>query len=256
MIETDKIATAVARVTLRRPEALNALNKSDLAALAEAVGRFSADKEVKVIILTGCGEKAFCAGGDVKAYRGMTASEAYENLRLGQQAVQALEAAEVPVIAAINGLALGGGFELALGADMRIAASHAVFGLPEVRLGLFPGWGGTQRTPGRIGRTRAAELLFTGETIDAGQALAWGLVNRIVPQEQLETAAAEYAAKLSGMSREVLVRIKRMLGVADSSAGSAALELERTLLAATFELPDAREGIAAFAGKRKPIFRH
>lgn len=256
MIETDNMAEAVVRVTLRRPEALNALNKHDLASLATVIGRLSADKGVKAIILTGSGEKAFCAGGDIKAYQGMDANEAYDNLQLGQKAVLALEECEVPVIAAINGLALGGGFELALGADIRIAASHAGFGLPEVRLGLFPGWGGTQRTPGRIGKTRAAELLFTGETIDAQTALEWGLLNKVVPKEDLQTAALLYAGQLSLMSREILARIKKMIGVSsDSSSGRAALQLECALLAATFESPDAQEGIAAFIEKRKPIFR-
>ena len=185
----------IATVTVNRPQALNALNEATLQELLCCFEGLEIDPEVKVVILTGAGEKAFVAGADIAAMQAMDALAARRFALLGQQAMNRIEQLSKPVIAAVNGFALGGGCELALACDIRLAADHARFGQPEVNLGVIPGFAGTQRLPRLIGKGRAKELLFTGDMIDAAEACRLGLANRVVPRAELAAAARELAGK-------------------------------------------------------------
>ena len=170
----------VATLTVNRPDALNALNRDVLNELAHAMHEIRGDATVRVLIITGTGERAFIAGADIAAMSEMSAGEGLEFSRLGHKVMQAIEELPIPVIAAVNGFALGGGLEVAMACDLIVASEKARFGQPEINLGLIPGFGGTQRLHHRIGHVRARELVLTGDMIDAKTAHAWGLVNQVV----------------------------------------------------------------------------
>jgi enoyl-CoA hydratase len=190
----DRIAT----VTVNRPKVLNALNEATLKELDQAFISFENDSEVKVVILTGAGEKAFVAGGDIAVMQPLGPVAARDFARMAQKILDRIENSPKPVIAAINGYALGGGCELAMACDLRIASESARLGQPEINLGIIPGWAGTQRLARLVGKGRAKELLFTGEMIDAREAWRIGLVNRVVPAAELMSAARELAVKIAG----------------------------------------------------------
>jgi enoyl-CoA hydratase len=246
---------AVALMTLDRPQSLNALNAALLDDLRRAVLDVGRDRTIRALVISGTGEKAFAAGADLRELAALSPADMYARARLGQDVFGLLERADVPVIAAVNGVALGGGCELAMACTLRIAADTARFGQPEVNLGLIPGFGGTQRLARLVGRGRALDLLLTGRAIDAQEALRLGLIDRVVPASTLLDEARGLAAALAekpvAAVRGILAAVRG--GLDSTLAGGLAIE------AATFGLvsatADMREGVTAFLEKRTPVFR-
>ncbi len=251
-IEQDE---GIATVTFNRPKALNALNRALLVELSLALDRLAEDEAVRVLVLTGAGEKAFVAGADIGELSTLGPLAAKVFSRMGHEVIGKLQQLSVPVIAAVNGYALGGGTEIALACDFIYAADSARFGLPEITLGLIPGFGGTQRLPRWIGPAAAKELIFTGRMIPAEEALRLGIVNRVVPAssllEEVRKTALEIASKGPVALRAAKEAVNHGLGV-DLATGC---RLEVDAFALVFASPDAREGTAAFLEKRKPVFR-
>ncbi len=249
-VEAGKIAV----LTVNRPQALNALNAATLDELANVLARVAADPELRVLLITGAGEKAFIAGADITAMQGMSALEAQAFSEKGQRVMQAIEALPIPVIALVNGYALGGGCELAMSCDWIIAAERAVFGQPEVNLGIPPGFGGTQRLSRLVGRSLALELVITGRQIKADEALRIGLVNEVVPPEQL-TEKGLAMARLIAAKAPVAVRVSKQAvqrGLDLDLANGCVLET--SLFAFAFGTADRQEGMTAFVEKRAPNF--
>ena len=249
-VEAGKIAV----LTVNRPQALNALNAATLDELANVLARVAADPEVRVLLITGAGEKAFIAGADITAMQGMSALEAQAFSEKGQRVMQAIEALPIPVVALVNGYALGGGCELAMSCDWIIAAERAVFGQPEVNLGIPPGFGGTQRLSRLVGRSLALELVITGRQIKADEALRIGLVNEVVPPEQL-TGKGLAMARLIAAKAPVAVRVSKQAvqrGLDLDLANGCVLET--SLFAFAFGTADRQEGMTAFVEKRAPNF--
>lgn len=243
-------------LVINRPEALNAINEEVLLRLDEEASRvMEGDATVRAVVITGAGEKAFAAGADIKAMAGMKPMEALRFSRLGQRVFSRIASLPVPVIAAVNGYALGGGCELALACDMRIAAENAVFGQPEVRLGIIPGWGGTQRLARLVGVGIAKELILTGRRIDATTALRIGLVNAVHPAGELLEKALGLAAELAVGPPVALRFAKEAVDAAFEAGGAAGMEREATLFALLFNTSDSREGLIAFQEKRQPLFK-
>jgi enoyl-CoA hydratase len=247
-------SAGVATVTINRPTALNALNAETLGELLRAFTTLETDQQVKVIILTGAGTKAFVAGGDISYMLNLPPIAAREFAQLGQKVFGVIEALAKPVIAAVNGFALGGGCELAMACDIRLAAEHAKFGQPEVNLGVMPGFGGSQRLPRLVGKGRAKELLFTGDQIDAREAWRIGLVNRVVAQEALLATAQEMARKIAGKGPLAVRFCKDAVnsGLEMESGKGCAYEAE--LFALCFATEDRAEGMTAFVEKRPAAF--
>jgi enoyl-CoA hydratase len=247
----DKIAT----VTFNRPKALNALNQETLLEVLACFQALKKDEAVQVVILTGSGTKAFVAGADIAFMNEMTPLEARNFAFLGQEVMNTIERLEKPVIAAINGFALGGGCELAIACDIRLASDNARFGQPEVNLGIVPGFGGTQRLPRLIGKGRASELIFTGDMIDAQEAYRIGLVNRVVPQDQLLTTCREMAAKIASRG-PVAVKLSKgaiINGLEMDLARACGYEADQFALG--FTSADQKEGMEAFLEKRPARFQ-
>ena len=238
---------AVAVVTIDRPEALNALNVETLTALRDRFRELADDVSARVVVLTGAGERAFVAGADIKYMSGLGPDEAKEWGALGHEAARLLEEMPKPAIAAINGFALGGGCELALGCDLRYASSNARLGQPEIDLGIVPGWGGTQRLARVCGLGAAKELILTGRQVDAEEALRIGLVNAIA--DPVLEHAVDVAQQLAAKSPVALRIAKRLLNLSPG-----ALEREAKEFGGLFASEDAKEGLAAFAEKRPPRF--
>ena len=245
----------VAVLTLDRPERLNTLSPDMLDDLAARLGEVEADEGVGAAVITGAGDKAFSAGADVSLVREASPLEARRFAARGHATVDRVEALPKPVIAAVNGYALGGGCELALACDVRLASDRAQLGLPEVSLGIFPGWGGTQRMPRLIGPGRAKELILTGRRVAAEEALAMGLVERVVPHDELLEAAVELAAEMADRPGWALAAAKEMVNRAGDGDQAGNLARELDLFALAFDTEDQREGMAAFFEKRPPIFR-
>src|SRR5579863_7292418 len=208
---------AIATLTVNRPKALNALNRIVLEEMARVIREVRHDSAVRVLIVTGAGDRAFVAGADIAAMAEMTAVEGLEFSRLGHRVMESFEDLPIPVIAAVNGFALGGGLELALACDLIVASETARFGQPEINLGLIPGFGGTQRLAHRIGHARAREKIMTGEMFDAKSALDWGLVSQVVPAAQLMDSARALANKLAAKSAVALRQAKAALRAAATS---------------------------------------
>jgi enoyl-CoA hydratase len=250
-------AQAVGIVTLNRPEALNALTPQMLDRLGQLLTELEGSDAVRALVLTAAGEKAFCVGADLKAR-----AQEYGDDGAGpdpfadrvRRVFGQLEALPMPTIAAVNGYALGGGLELALACDLRVAAEHARFGFPEARVGSMPGAGGTQRLARLVGPSRAKELMFTGEHIDAAEAYRIGLVNRVVPAAQLHDAARALAATMATRAPLALRAIKAAVNLAWDVSLDAGLAFERTAHAVLRTTRDRREGIQAFLEKREPQF--
>lgn len=247
---TDGVVT----VTINRPAALNALSREMLAELATVVGELAGDPAARAVILTGAGERAFVAGADIAVMREMGPTAARELALLGQGVCRAIERCPKPVIAAVNGFALGGGCELALSCDIRLAADSARFGQPEVNLGIIPGFGGSQRLPRLIGRGRALELLLTGEMIDAREAWRLGLVNRVVPAAELLAEAQNLAEKIAAKGLVALRLCKEAVINGQELDLERACAYEADLFALTFATDDQREGMTAFLDKRPARF--
>jgi enoyl-CoA hydratase len=247
---------AVRVITLNRPAVLNALSGAVVAELGDAARLTRADAhagKVRGLVLTGAG-KAFVAGADIAAMAEMSEHEAREFARQGHAMGDALAALPIPVIAAVNGFALGGGCELALACDFIYAAESARFGQPEVKLGVIPGFGGTQRMLRRIGMGRALELCMSGAMIDAAEALRIGLVNRVVPGDQLLATAIATCETIAQMGPQAVATVKAVLHRGADLPLSEAMALEIDAFARLFTTADQREGMSAFLGKRRADF--
>ena len=248
---------SIVTLTMNRPDRLNALNNTLTTALLETLSRISADHSIHVVVLTGAG-RAFCAGGDLGAIgKGREKGDAAELaplLRSGMQAVIKMRTMPQPVIAVINGAAAGAGMNLALAADIRIASEDAVLGQNFAKVGLFPDYGGTFFLPELIGPSRAAEMFYTGEMIDAKKALSMGLVNHIYPQAQLEAEAHAFAQKIANGPQIVIRNIKQAVFARCEKELHVALEREVEHQLQCFHSQDCREGIRAFMEKREPKF--
>ena len=250
-----EVRDAVATITINRPEKLNALNAEVMAALDAALDAARLDDEVGVVIVTGAGEKAFIAGADIGELSKLTPVEGREHALRGQAVVAKLESLGKPVIAAVNGYALGGGCELALACTIRIASENARFGQPEVKLGIIPGYGGSQRLARVVGEGRAMQLCLTAEQIDAAEAHRIGLVNRVVPAGGALAAAKEMAKAILANGpvacRYVLEAVRRGLDMSLADG----LVFEATLFGLCAATSDMREGMAAFLEKRPARFQ-
>lgn len=244
--------TAVA--TINRPKALNALNEQTLRELECAFAGFAENDAVQVIIITGSGEKAFVAGADIAAMQPLSALEARRFAKLGHEVMRSIEACPKPVIAAVNGFALGGGCELALGCDIRLAADNARFGQPEVNLGVIPGFGGTQRLARLIGKGLAMELVLTGDMLDAAEAHRIGLANKVVPQAELLDTAKKMAAKISSKGPLSVRLAKEAIRNGLEMDLDKANQYEAELFGLCFASSDQKEGMQAFLEKRPAQF--
>ena len=244
----------VATVTLDRPELYNALGVRIIRELREALEEIEGSGEVRVMILTGAGEKAFCSGADLKERAGMDADERWAHNRSMVALAESLTRLQVPTVAALNGLAFGGGLEISLACDFRIAARGARFALPEVGLGIIPGAGGTQRLPRLIGPTHAKELILTGRRITAERALEIGLVSEVVPAESLMQTARSLAAEIAANSPLALAYAKAAVDLAFETTIDQGLRYETAAIRATLASEDYRIGLAAFAEKKQPEF--
>lgn len=248
-----EIENKVAVVTLNRPQALNALNKEMLSEISSFLDEAQSDPEIKVVILTGSGEKSFVAGADIKEFSDFYGVEGEELAKSGQQKVfNKIEKFPKPVIAAVNGFALGGGLELAMSCHFRIASENAKLGLPEVTLGLIPGYGGTQRLPQLVGKGRAAQMIFTAEMISAQRAYEIGLVNEVVGQPELLERVKSIATKITQNSS---VAIAKAIGAINASGTPDGFGLEIKSFGQLFDEEDFKEGTTAFMEKRKPNFQ-
>ena len=240
---------AIRVVTIDRPRALNAIDVATMQALLAAFEACAQAPHLRAVIVTGAGERAFVAGADVAALAGMTPVEAHGFSRLGHRVGAAIEALAVPVIAAVNGFALGGGCELALACDFIYAATTARFGLTETRLGVIPGFGGTVRLAKRIGVSRAKELLFTAETVDAAEAARLGIVNRVCEPGVLMTVARRVAGVICTRAPLAVASAKRALHESADLTEAEALAVEADLFSALFSTADLRAGMRAFLDK-------
>jgi enoyl-CoA hydratase len=241
-------------ISLNRPAKLNALNRATVAELESAVAAAGSDPAVRAVVITGTGEKAFAAGADIAEFVALDPRAAQQFARTGQAAFDAIAALPKPVIAAVNGFALGGGCELALACHLRVASTGARFGQPEAKLGLIPGYGGTQRLPRLVGRARALELLLTGGMVDAPTALAWGLVNRVVEPGDLRGAAQRLAEETTAVSPLSASRCLEAVRIGLDLPIRQAQDVEAALFGLCFASEDMREGTQAFLEKRSPRF--
>ena len=246
---------AVARITVNRPDKLNALNAEVIAGLVAAFAAAGQDRGVRVVVLTGAGEKSFVAGADIGELRDLDADAARALTRRGHALMSRIENLGKPVIAALNGYALGGGCELALACTLRVASRSAMLGLPEVKLGLIPGYGGTQRLARLVGPGRALQMMLTGDPIGAEQAQAIGLVNDVVEPEELEDTVNRLASRLANGAP---LAMRAIVGAVHGGQGlplAEALEVEVEAFAGLAGSDDMREGIAAFMEKRAAEFK-
>jgi enoyl-CoA hydratase/carnithine racemase len=251
-VETAK---AVAVLTLDNPP-MNVVTLALTRALDAALDRLAADDAVRVLVVTGAGRRAFCAGSDIKEFSAVADDVVGKKLRAETAAFSKLAHFPKPTIAAINGIAFGGGLEIAVCCDLLIAAGDARLALPEVKLGVFPGSGGTIRVPRRIGEARAKQLMFTGEPIDAETALAWGLVNTVVPPGEALAAARELAARLAALPARALQLMKTAVTVGLEHTEADAERRTLALSAEVFRSEDCREGARAFLAREPARFRH
>ena len=252
MLILNHLQDGILTLTINRPEALNALNGEVIRSLSGAIDDAAANDAVRVIVLTGSGNKAFVAGADIKEFAEFNAEQGRTLAAEGQRLLfDKVEQCPKPVIAAVNGFALGGGLELAMAAHIRVASDNAVMGLPEVSLGVIPGYGGTQRLPQLVGKGKAMEMILTARGIKAEEALACGLVNAVVPQEELMEAAAKLAGQIMKNAPTALTAALKAVLAGYSRDGFGA-EIDH--FGACFETADFREGTQAFIAKRKPQF--
>ncbi|GAB3558868.1 enoyl-CoA hydratase [Spelaeicoccus albus] len=250
-LRVDRDPAGYALVTLDRPKALNALNLQTLNEVVTAFAELDADPSVSVIVITGS-EKAFAAGADIKEMKDITFSEAYaSDWFAGWDAVKRVRK---PIIAAVSGFALGGGCELAMMCDILLASDTAKFGQPEIKLGVLPGMGGSQRLTRAVGKAKAMDMCLTGRTIDAEEAERAGLVSRIIPADELLDETKKIATEVAGMSTPATMMVKESINRSFETSLSEGILFERRVFHATFATHDQSEGMAAFAEKRKPNF--
>lgn len=244
----------VVRLTITRPKALNALSSAVLAELGTVLDELERRDDLRAVLITGDGEKSFVAGADIAEMRDKTPEQARAFAGQALRTIKRLETLPVPVVALVNGFCLGGGCELALACDWAVASDNAIFGQPEVGLGVIPGFGGTQRLPRRVGPAMAIDLVTTGRKIDAAEALRIGLVNRVMPQAELEAYAEELTKQLSGNGPEAVRGAKQAVHDGLDQDLDSALALETSLFALCFAGAEQTEGMSAFVEKRKPAF--
>ena len=250
-----EVEDSIAVLTINRPKALNALNRETLSELAAALDELSSDDEVKAIVLTGAGEKAFVAGADIKELAENSPLESNDHSKFGQSLMDLIEDLGIPTIAAINGFALGGGLELAMACTLRLASSKAKMGQPEINLGVIPGFGGTQRLPRLVGAGRAMHMILTGDPIDADTALGYGLVTAVYPPEELLEKAKELARKLAAKSLFTLRIAEETVRHGMEMAFVQAVAYEASQFGLTAASSDYQEGMHAFLEKRKAEFK-
>ncbi len=245
----------LATITINRPKALNALNTKVLSVLDQSLDEISREDEIRVVIITGSGEKAFVAGADIAEMSNMTSLEGANFSRLGQLVLRKVQELKKPVIAAVNGYALGGGLELALSCDFAYASENAKFGLPEVTLGIIPGFGGTQRLPRLIGKGRAKELILTGKMVSAKEAFEMGIVNKVVPLDKLMESVKDVAIQISKNGPIALSIAKSLVDVGYDIPLDDGCILESRSFGMCCAMEDTKEGMKAFLEKRKPVFK-
>jgi enoyl-CoA hydratase len=250
-----EVADGVATITINRPKALNALNSDVTRELSDAAAKCKMDDAIKVVIITGAGDKAFVAGADISQMATLRPQEAMVFMEAGIEAFRAFEVLPKPVIAAVNGFALGGGVELAMSCDIRLASENARFGQPEILIGLIPGWGGTQRLPRLIGMGRAKEIILAGGQIDAKRAYEIGLVNQVYPLDQLMAETKKLAGKMANLPGFALKMAKHAINFGYDLALDNAMRLETECCSQCFSTDDQKEGMKAFLEKRKPAFK-
>ncbi|CAJ1001956.1 enoyl-CoA hydratase/carnithine racemase [Brevibacillus aydinogluensis] len=246
---------AVGVLTLNRPEVYNCLNLETLFTLRRLIAEIDADREIRAVVVTGAGEKAFCSGADLKERRTMTELQVQLYIRTIRDTFSELERLPKPVIAAINGVALGGGTELALACDLRVMSETAQMGLTETSLGIIPGAGGTQRLPRLIGKGKAKELIFTARRVNAEEALAIGLVNRTVPRDQVMTSALQLAEEIAANAPLALAQAKFAIDYGMEADLATGLAIESSAYQVLIPTRDRLEGLEAFREKRKPVYR-
>jgi enoyl-CoA hydratase len=242
-------------ITINRPDKLNALNKTVMAELDEVVSEIYVNKDIKGAILTGAGAKAFVAGADISEFKGLSADEGEDLARLGQNIFNRIESSLKPIIAAVNGFALGGGCELAMACHFRLCTPNARFGQPEVNLGLIPGYGGTQRLTRIVGKGKALELMLTGRMADAQEALQARLVNYIVEPDDLLTKCREILAVIGEKAPLAIGKIIECANVAEEVGDEDGFLYEQESFGECFGTEDMKEGTSAFLEKRKPKFK-
>jgi len=239
-------------VTINRPDKMNAINKNLMSDLDEALNEIKSNSDIKAAIITGAGQKAFVAGADINEFVGLSKEQGTALAKTGQDIFFRIENSVKPIIAAVNGFALGGGCELAMACHFRVASENAKFGQPEVNLGLIPGYGGTQRLVQLVGKGRALELLMTGNMIDAGTALSYGLVNHVTPQDEL-------LPKAKMILEQIIVKaplaISKCIAAANAAYEGNGYEIELKSFGECFSTNDMREGTSSFLEKRKPQFK-
>lgn len=250
-----EITDGIGWLKINRPDSLNALNSEVVASLESALRDLEQNAAVKVVVITGAGEKAFVAGGDIKEMADMTSLAARAYARKGQEIIAYIEKMHKPVIAAVNGYALGGGLELALACDFIYASEKAKLGLPEVTLGVIPGFGGTQNLPRLIGPNKAKELIFSGKALSAQQAKEWGIVNEVFPAEELRAKVMEIAQAIARNGMIAVASAKESIVNGLNMTKDNGLRCESSLFATLFTTEDQREGMQAFVAKRKAEFK-
>jgi enoyl-CoA hydratase len=249
------VAEGIATITINRPKALNALNSDVMCELMDASIRCKMEEAIKVVIITGAGEKSFVAGADISQMAELRPQQAMDFMEAGIETFRSFEVLPKPVIAAINGFALGGGVELAMSCDIRLASENARFGQPEILIGLIPGWGGTQRLARLVGMGRAKELIMAGGQIDAKRAYEIGLVNQVYPLDQLMPEARKLAKKMEGLPGFALKMAKHAINFGYDLSLDNAMRLETQCCSQCFSTDDQKEGMKAFLEKRKPAFK-
>lgn len=245
---------AIATLTVDRPERLNALNPLTMVEIERAIAELRDDRSVRCLIITGAGNKAFIAGADIGEMAAMSGFDEKRFAEHGLSVLRSLEHLPIPVIAAVNGYALGGGTELALACDLIIAADTARFGQPEIKIGIIPGFGGTQRLPRRIGLQKAREMIYTGDIIDAATALRYGLCNYVYPAASLMAECRKLAQKIAHQAPLAIQQAKAAINAGIEMDLDSGIRFETEAVALAFSTRDKQEGMAAFLEKRNPIF--
>lgn len=256
-LKIDQKEKGVWVLTINRPEALNALNSQVLTDLADFVRQLGEMdfESVRCLVITGSGDKSFVAGADIKEMADMSPQQSQTFAERGQSVFQELNLLKIPVIAAVNGFALGGGFELALACDFIVCSENAKFGLPEVSLGLIPGFGGTQRLASAVGLRKARELIYTGDMVSANDAKTLGIVSEVVPKEELMTAVMKKVNMILSRGPIAIFESKKSINVGYDQPIEQGLKTEAQNFSQLFNSEDTREGLAAFLQKRKPAFK-